>query len=58
MGCLTYVLVIGELIQTERLGELLLGEGLLGSDNGSASRAFLSLRWIEEDELLDLTQFL
>ena len=49
--------VIRELIQTERLGELLLGESLFGSDNGGAARTFLSLWRIKKDELLDLTQF-
>ena len=46
-----------EFIQAERLGQLLLGESLFGTHNGSAWWPLLSLGRIEEDELLDLSEF-
>ena len=57
-GVLSYLhSMISEFVQTEHFGELLLGESLLGSDDGGAVRTSLSLWRIKKDELLDLTQF-
>src|SRR5215469_13254135 len=45
-----------QLIQTEGFGQGLLGEGLFGEHGGDTVGAFLSLRWIQQYELLNLAQ--
>jgi hypothetical protein len=46
------------LFQTERFGESLLGKGLLGEHGGHTIRSLVAERRVEEDELLNLAEFL
>ena len=47
-----------QFIQAEHAGQLLLRESLFGSYNGGPRWPLFSLGWIEENELLDLSEFL
>ena len=55
-----YYLLLGntELVEAQGSGEGLLGEGLFGQYRSSSLRSFVSLWGIEQDELLDLSQFI
>ena len=46
------------MFQAERFGESLLGKGLLGEHCGDTVRPLVAKRWVEEDELLNLAEFL
>src|SRR5664279_4658459 len=45
-----------QLVQAQGLGQSLLSEGLFGQHGCDAVRAFLTLRWVQQNELLNLTQ--
>ena len=47
-----------QLIQAQGFGQGLLSEGLFGQYGGDAVGAFLALRRVQENELLNLTEFL
>jgi len=47
-----------DLFQAERFGESLLGKGLLGKYRGHKVRSLVAERRVEEDELLNLAEFL
>ena len=57
-GVSPYYLRLGttELVQAQGLRERLLRQGLLGEDCGNTVRSLFPLRWIEQNELLDLLQ--
>ena len=46
------------MFQAERFGESLLGKGLLGEHCGYTVRPLVAERWVEEDKLLNLAEFL
>jgi hypothetical protein len=46
------------LLQSKRFGESLLSKGLLGEHCGHTIRSFVAERRVEEDELLNLAEFL
>jgi hypothetical protein len=45
-----------QLIQTQGLGQSLLSEGLFGEHGGHAVGTFFALRWVQQNELLNLAQ--
>jgi len=47
-----------ELLQSKRFGESLLGKGLLGQHGGHTIGSLVPERRVEEDELLNLAEFL
>ena len=47
-----------QVIQTEHFGQELLRESLFGAHNCGPLGSFFSLWWIEENELLNLAQFI